>query len=213
MIIYSPIDGEVLTSAVRVNPRHCFLMTRLGHPIPDEVQKMRGRITEICHEHGFEVVDAASKISGRDFLLKIWKMIASATLAIGICHEGLSAETRGNIFYELGVAQGLGKETLLVKSPGVSVPSDFVRTEYIEFSESFSHQFSNFLEGLQEQALHYETVASQLDNNPVLAIDYLRRAYLLTGDARVQFEVKQILKGNGLESRARNSVELLAASF
>ena len=39
--------------------------------------------------------------------------------------------TQMNIYYKLGVAQALGKETLVVKSPGAKLPSDFVRTEYV----------------------------------------------------------------------------------
>ena len=38
MIIYSPLDGEALTSAVRSRPRHCFLMTQLGGDIPEGIQ-------------------------------------------------------------------------------------------------------------------------------------------------------------------------------
>lgn len=213
MIVYSPLDGDALTSAIKAQPRHCFLMTRLGKPIPPGVAEMRSSITAVCRGHDYKVIDAASRVTGRDFLLKIWKMIASAPLSVGICHEDISIETQGNIFYELGVAQAMGKETLLVKSRGARVPSDFVRTEYIEFNEHFEASFSAYLEGLHEQADHYEMVAMQLENNPVLAIDYLKRAYLITGDSRLQDLAGTFLVDAGLESRARNSVELLAATF
>jgi hypothetical protein len=213
VIIYNPLDGEALTSAIRVKPRHCFLMTRLGSAVPAEVQKIRVAITQICDEFGYSVIDASSRVSGRDFLLKIWKMIAATPLAVGVCHEALPAATQGNIFYELGVAQALGKETLLIKSRGVTVPSDFTRTEYIEFDESFDRRFAAYLADLEEQALHYETVAGQLQNNPVLAIDYLKRAYLISGDVRLKTEAEKFLDEPGFGSRARNSVELLAAAF
>lgn len=213
MIIYNPLDGEALTSAIKVKPRQCFLMTRLGLAVPAEVQKIREAVTQTCDEFGYSVVDASSRVSGRDFLLKIWKMIAATPLAVGVCHEALPSETQGNIFYELGVAQALGKETLLVKSRGVKVPSDFKRTEYIEFDELFGRRFAAYLTDLKEQALHYETVASQLQNNPVLAIDYLKRAYLISGDVRLRTEAEKFLDEPGFDSRARNSVELLAAAF
>lgn len=213
MIVYSPLDGDALTSAVKSQPRHCFLMTRLGKPIPPEVEYIRASITGICKNHDFKVIDAASKVTGRDFLMKIWKMIASTPLSVGICHEDISTETQGNIFYELGVAQAMGKETLLIKSKGARVPSDFVRTEYIEFNDAFSENFSAYLADLSEQADHYEMVAMQLENNPVLAIDYLKRAYLITGNSRLRELAGSFLHEAGLESRARNSVELLAATF
>ena len=145
-------------------------------------------------------------VTGRDFKLKIWQLIASTPLCVGICHEEIPFSTQANIYYELGVAQALGKETLLVKSPNAKVPSDLVRTEYVEFNAEFGANFRLYLESLQEQADHYELVAGQLDRNPILAIDYLKRAFLITGDERLRGEAQALLHEAGLETRARNSV-------
>jgi hypothetical protein len=213
MIIYNPLDGDALTSSVASNPRKCFLMTRLGKPIEAEIADMRRQITAACKRHRYGVIDASSQITGRDFLLKIWRQIASTPLAIGVCHEAIPAKTQSNIYYELGVAQALGKETLLVKSRGSEIPSDFVRTEYIQFDDDFAGNLDTYLSSLPEQAEHYEIVAEQLDRNPILAIDYLRRAFLITGEARLRNRAKQLLKTAGLDQRAKNSVELLAAGF
>ncbi len=213
MIIYNPLDGDAFTSSIQSSPRHCFLMTRLGHPVPAEVVDIREVVTELCSDVNFEVIDASSRVTGRDFLLKIWKLIASCPLSIGICHEEISESTQANIYYELGVAQALGKETLLIKSPGAKVPSDFIRTEYVEFNGDFKNNFSVYLNSLPEQADHYELVADQLERNPILAIDYLKRAFLISGDARLRLKAKQLLNEAGLEDRAKNSVELLAAAF
>ena len=213
MIVYSPLDGDALTSAIKAQPRHCFLMTRLGRPIPKEIEHIRHSITMGCTHNNYTVLDATSTVSGRDFLMKIWRMIASVPLSVGICHEAMPLETQGNIFYELGVAQAMGKETLLVKSKAARVPSDFVRTEYIEFNDQFSKNFETYFAYLNDQADHYEMVAMQLENNPVLALDYLKRAYLITGDNRLRDLAGTLLRAAGLESRALNSVELLAATF
>ncbi len=213
MIIYSPLDGDALTHSVKSNPRHCFLMTRLGSHVPEEVDNIRTEITELCEKYNYEVIDAGSRVSGRDFLLKIWQLIASSPLSIGICHEEIPEKTQANIYYEIGVAQGLGKETLLVKSPEVNVPSDFNRTEYVEYNESFSENFSAYFKTLFEQADHYETVADQLDRNPILALDYYKRAFLISGDKRLREKAKELLNQTELNDRAKNSVELLAAEF
>ena len=213
MIIYSPLDGEALTSAVRSRSRQCFLMTRLGGDIPEGVEGMRNAVTRLCRNAHYQVIDARDEVTGRDFLMKIWKLIASTPLSVGICHEDIPSITQMNIFYELGVAQALGKETLVVKSPGASVPSDFVRTEYVEFDDDFDANFTKYLESLQEQADHYELVADQLDKNPVLAIDYLKRAFLISGDDRLRGKAGSLVREEGLSGRARNSVELLAATF
>ena len=213
MIIYNPTDGDAFTTAVKSAPKRCFLMTRLGNPVPKLVKEMGAEIKKCSRAQGFKVIDAGTSVGGRDFLIKIWKMIASAPLAVGIIHEDISPDTQANIFYELGVAQALGKETIIVKSPGSKVPSDFVRTEYLAFDKKFSTRYTKYLKELRIQAEHYEIVADQLDRNPILALDYLKRAYLITGDNRLKKKAKSIVKEAGLDKRATNSVELLAAAF
>ncbi len=77
--------------------------------------------------------------------MKIWKMMASSPLAVGVIHEEMPQITQTNIYYELGVAQAMGKETIIVKSPRSKVPSDLIRNEYIEFNGEFEEKFSEFL--------------------------------------------------------------------
>jgi len=213
VIVYNPLDGDAFTTSIPSNPRHCFLMTRIGHPIPEEVEEIRRIVTEICNEFDYKVIDAATTITGRDFLLKIWKLIASTPLSVAIVCKDLSMNTLGNIYYEIGVAQALGKETVIVKSQGVKVPSDFVRTEYIEFNGDFHRNFTAYFQTLIRQAEHYELVADQLERNPILAIDYLKRAFLIKGDTRLREKARQLLNEARLEDRAKNSVEILAATF
>ncbi len=213
MIIYNPTDGDAFTTAIRGAPKQCFLMTRLGRPLPGQVKAMNLAITACCKKVDYQVIDATTHITGRDFLLKIWRQIASSPLAVGVVHEDIPSVTQQNIYYELGVAQALGKETIIVLSPAANVPSDFVRTEYVKFDHQFTSNFSRFLKGLPDQAEHYEVVADQLDRNPILAIDYLKRAYLITGDKKLRDKAHAILQAAGIENRAINSVENLAATF
>lgn len=49
--------------------------------------------------------------------------------------------------------------------------------------------------------------------DPVLAIDYYKRAYLIAGDSRLKSKVLDLMKTAGLEERAANSVEHIATSF
>lgn len=188
-------------------------MTRLGKSVPSGVKEIRKEVTAICSQYDYSVIDASARVTGRDFLLKIWRQIASAPLAVGVAHEDIPATSQANIYYELGVAQALGKETVIVKSVGAKVPSDFIRTEYIEFDEMFAEKFSSYLESIIDQADHYETVADQLERNPILAIDYLKRAFLITGDEKYRSKAQALKDEAGLEERAANSVEILAATF
>ncbi len=213
MIIYSPSDGDAYTTAVESAPRHCFLMTRLGNPVSEPVKSISAAVKKCCESAEYDVIDASVQVTGRDFLVKIWKMIASAPLSVGVVHESIPAKTQANIFYELGVAQAMGKETVIVKSPKAEIPSDFIRTEYITFDSKFSGNFSKYLKGLSDQAEHYETVAEQLDRDPVLALDYLKRAYLISGDENLKEKAKIVVKEAKLDNRASNSVELLSAAF
>ena len=213
MIIYNPLDGDAITSSIPSNPRHCFLMTRLGHPIPQAVANIRDVVSELCINANLKVIDASSRVTGRDFLLKIWRLIASSPISIGICHEEIPESSQANIYYEIGVAQALGKETLIIKSPMAKVPSDFIRTEYVEFNGDFRKNFTAYLDSLPEQADHYELVADQLERNPILAIDYLKRAFLISGEDRLRKKARLLLDNAGVNDRAKNSVELLAASF
>lgn len=213
MIFYNPLDGDAITSSIKSNPRSCFLMTRLGIPIPPEVKKIRESLQKLCKQQKYKIIDASSQVTGRDFLLKIWKLIAASPLSIGISHEEIPYKTQMNIYYELGVAQALGKESIIIKSKNSEVPSDFIRSEYIVYDEHFTENFLKYLESVDEQAEHYELMADQLERNPVLAIDYLRRAFLITGNKDLQRKVKLLLSESGLHERAKNSVELLAANF
>lgn len=213
MIIYSPIDGSPLKSSIASKPRHCFLMTRLGTPIPQEVLKIRESIAKLCAKEKYEIIDASAEVTGRDFLLKIWELIAASPISIGICHEALPVKTQLNIFYELGVAQALGKETIIIKSENTEIPSDFVRTEHIEFNDKFEDNFLKYLSRVERMAEYYETVADQLEGDPLLAIDYLKRAFLISGSERLRRKARTFSSAPGFQNRAKSSVEMRALSF
>lgn len=212
MILYQP-DGSPNVTPLKSKPRTCFLITRLGRPMPKQAIKMRESVTKICHQYDYNVIDAAIEVTGRDFLLKIWRLIASTPISVAISHEEFPLPTIMNIYYELGIARTLGKETMIVKSIQAIHPSDLVRDEYIEFSKNFDAEFSKFLDHVDEQAEYYEVMAEQLENNPLLSIDYLKRAYLITGVAKLKNRAMALLKNAKLKGRAKDSVEMLAVKF
>lgn len=213
MIIYNPQDGLPLQYPIRSQARHCFLMTRLGNPIPPMVGDIRTAVTRCCRAFNYTVIDAQARVTGRDILLKIWRQIASTPLSVGVLHEDIPASTQANIFYELGVAQALGKETVIIRSPGAVVPSDFSGIEHIPFDDEFTAKFEAYLETVFEQADYYELMSDLVENNPVLALDFLQRAFLIKGDDALKEKARDIISDAGLEERAKNSVELLAAAF
>jgi len=213
MILYSPTDGDALTSKIASYPQNCFLMTRLGGAVSIQAIEMRTEISRICQARNFNVIDARHKVTGRDLLNKIWQLIAGCPVCIAILHEDFPAGTLANIYYELGVAQAMGKETVVVKTPAFEVASDLIRSEYIVFDQNFTENFLLFMDDLAVRAEHYEMMAEQLERNPVLSIDYLKRAFLLTNDSNLKAKALLTLQGANLQDRAKNSVEVLAASF
>lgn len=188
-------------------------MAQLGGTVPDVVGEIRKAIKAILQEHSYELVDADSVTTGRDFLLKIWQLVLSVPVGIAIVHEGIPHPTMANVFYELGWMQAYGKETIVVKAGNVAIPSDLVRTEYVPFDSHFQRRFRSFIAGLDENASYYATVAEQVERNPLLAIDYLRRAYLLTGEEALRERSQEIFASSGLKGRAKNSVETLLSNF
>lgn len=213
MILYELTNGDPFTRKVTYRPRTCFLMTQLGGEIPPEVNNIRHDLGRVLDAHDFKLIDANSTITGRDFLTKIWNMIVAVPLAVAVVHKKMRRETLWNVYYEIGVAQALGKETIIIKGEGAKVASDFVRTEYIKYDDNFEENVSRFLESIFERARYYEAMADLLTQNPLLAIDYLRRAYLICGRTGCRDYAKEILDGLDLEGRARDSVEMLLAEF
>ena len=214
MITYSPLDGEALTQSIPYKPRTCFLMCKLGNSVPEEVTKIRGELSVYLRDFDYRIIDAESEVTGRDFLLKIWRQILTVPIGIAIVHSKMPPETLGNIFFELGLLQAYGKETLVVRAGGVQIPSDFVRTEHAPFGLGFESKVRSFMSTVLRLGEHYADMAENfVENNPLLAIDYLRRAYLILGEVDLRNRKQEIFDGMKLEARARNSAEALLAGF
>jgi hypothetical protein len=188
-------------------------MTQLGTPLPEPLPTIRDTINAVCAQKQYAVCDAQAVVTGKDFLLNIWSLVLSVPVGIAILHEDMETRTIANIFYELGLMQAYGKETVIVKTPGVSIPSDFVRTEYLAFKEGFDGRLKRFLDSVEERAAYFVMMAQQLEQNPLLSIDYLRRAFLITGAEDLRASIETIRDEAGFEGRARNSVELLASQL
>jgi hypothetical protein len=188
-------------------------MVQLASPVSAIAAEIRSRLTDLLREEGFGSIDASSEVTGRDFLLKIWKMMFSVPLGIAVIHGDMPRRTYANIFYELGVMQAYGKETLVVRTEDAQVPSDFIRTEYVVYDRDFDANITKYLESVGKQAEYYLKVSDQLENNPLLAIDYLRRSYLISGDESCRAKAQSHFNTASLEGRAKNSVEMLLVNF
>lgn len=213
MILYNPLSGDAASFPILRRPRTCFVMTKLGDSIPAAVKTARKILEPAFRRRDFKIIDAESVSTGRDYLLKIWKLIVGVPVCIAIVDGSLSAKTVANVFYELGYADSLGKETLIVKTKDFQMPSDFVRTEYIVVDQDFKRHLSNFIDELDERASYYATCAEMLERDPLLSIDYYRRAFLLSGKNIYCERTAELMVSADLRDRAANSVEMRLAAF
>jgi hypothetical protein len=125
----------------------------------------------------------------------------------------MSPQTLSNIFYELGLMQAYGKEILVIKTKDAIIPSDLVRTEYIEYGSGFQTDLDKYFDTFFSIPGYYEEISELLEQNPLLSIDYLKRAYLIAGDEKYRTKAEFIYDNASIEGRAKNSVEALLIKF
>jgi hypothetical protein len=204
MIIYDPIAAEGFSRKVQFKPRTCFLATQMGKPIPHKIKNILQNLKKYLKQRNFNFIDANSKLDGKDFLFKIWEMILSVPIGIAIISEEINPYTLSNIFYEIGLLQAYGKETLIIKTKECFVQSDFVRTGYLEYGRNFKKDIKKFFDGLEERGNYYATMAEQLEGNPLLSIDYLRRAFLITNNTNHRIKAQDIRKNNNFDKQTNS---------
>lgn len=195
MILYSPTSGDVYDKLVRLRPRTAFLMTQLGRPVPPRAAEIRRTVRQYLRDRDIDIIDAGTQVTGKDFMDKIFDLIVSVPMGIAIVTAEMKQEAVANIHYELGIMQALGKETVIVKTPDAIVPSDLVRTEYIDYERGFRDKVNKYIDKLIEIAEYYADMAVQLRTNSTLAIDYLKRAYLITGRADYRERIAEVVVG------------------
>ena len=103
MILYNPTDGIAQQIKIKYRPQTCFIMTQLGKPIPPQVTQIRRRLKKILNRNNLSENDAVSVVTGRDFMIKIWRLLVSVPLGIAIIDDTMSSTTLCNIFYEVGL--------------------------------------------------------------------------------------------------------------
>jgi len=213
MIRYNPMDSDPSTVPIKYLPKTCFVMSQLREPVPESQIVIRQRLSEFLKAHDYAEIDADSSLTGRDFLVKIWTMVFQVPIGVAIITRQTTRRSLANIFYELGLLQAYGKETLVIKTRDTSVPADFVRTEYLTFNDDFEARLNKYFTFIASLGEHFDMMAEQLQNDPLLAIDYLRRAFLITGDVSYREKAQLLYSKSRRRRRATNCVENLLINF
>ena len=193
-MIYQPTDGEILDRLTKCRPKTCFLMTQLGEPMPANVREIRSKLVNLLRPHGIKLLNAKAEVTGRDILLKIWEMILSVPMGVAVVDKEMENTSLQNVYYEIGVMQAYGKETLVVRTPGTDVPSDFDRTEYVTYDNDFGTNVRKFIKRCKVQAEFYLVTAQNIETNPPLSFDYYRRAYLMLADESIKKQAKHLFE-------------------
>jgi hypothetical protein len=213
MILYDPTNGDVVTTPTECRPRTCFFMSKVGEDAPPIVSEVRSRLSALLAETEYSLIDATQITTGKDYLRKIWDLIVSVPMGMAFIYRKMPSSTLANVFYEIGMMQALGKDTLVIRESRATIPSDLVRTEYVPYDGRFEDRIRAFLGTCLSSAEYLATVAEQMERNPLLAIDYYWRAFLLTGHEEYCLRTDELLKSGEIGRRAKNSVEYLAAGF
>lgn len=213
MIYYSPVNGDVRQEPVQWRPKTAFVMQQLGEPVPEAVHEARRTIDQVLERAGWSAIDASDEVTGQDFLAKIWKLILACPVGIALVHEGISPTTLANIFFELGMLQAYGRETIVIRIGKAPIPSDFTRSEWISTGPAFKKQLGKYIDGLADRETYYRQMAELVERNPLLAIDYLRRASILGDDPSLRLQAQRLLNESGIGERSKASVEQLMLAF
>jgi len=186
MIIYDVTSNNIFEEPIQMKPKQIFVMTKLGKKRAKIIDEIMEEMDEILNEHKFTKLTADDLITGNDYMQKINKLIHESAIGIAIVDSSFECRTLCNIFYECGLMDSIGKETIIIKTEKTEIPSDFVRTEYIEYSpNTFKNKLRSYFKVLSSQAEYYDKVSDNTQKNPIYSIDYTKRAYMLSNSSQI----------------------------
>lgn len=210
MFLYHPTESYIYADPIKYNVGCCFIISQLGKDVPQVTKNIRISLRRLLRPNGIKLIDATEEVTGRDFLFKIWRMLVSVPLGIAIITEECSHKTIGNIFYEIGMMQTLGKSTLVIKTPGVQIPSDFIRTEHIEYDhdnrKKFNSDIKKYLKSYDDYYEYLLKLGYQLESKPLISLDYFMRAYLIKPDMKVKNKMNDLVLANKVPDIIKDNV-------
>ena len=191
-LVFSPLSEDILSSPPRaLYPRHAFVMRQIGNP-PAVDERMAEIALDVFARRGIAIKDADASTGGKDFLERILGLIRGAGFTVAIFSHDTRGTAMANIMLELGFAAMCGKPLVIIKSKEAAAPSDFTRTDWVEFDPKeegrFRHKLNQALTTIDELAAYEETLlevalrARSMDC--AVAFERANKAFLLTGDGR-----------------------------
>jgi hypothetical protein len=197
-LVFSPLSEDILSvSPKRLFPGHAFVMRQIGNPPPTDA-RMAQIVAEVFAERGVPTKDADASTGGPDFLERILGLIRATGFTVAIFSHETRPNAMANITLELGFAAMCGKPYIIAKSKLAAAPSDFTRTDWVDYDEHQSLDTIDDAGPFAEWTL--DTALSVRSVDCAYALERAIKAFLLTGDERVLDkveEVRQKLDGSG----------------
>jgi len=201
-LIFSPLTEDVLESPFEPIPRGAFVMLQLGDGTSKLESDMDEAVCAVLSQKKFKTIKATTERGHKDYLEKIIQLIRGCGYGIAIFSEYTPAPTLANIFFEIALCNLLGKPVIIVKSAGASAPSDFVRTEWVSYTDGSNTQLKNdikkSIDSIVKLASYYEKLgdiameAGDIDFE--LAFERFKQATLITNKRSTVNKISKLLR-------------------
>jgi hypothetical protein len=125
-------------------------------------------IKKVCDDLGLDVKLGDDFFSNRQIINEIWSALNNCRLVIADC-TGRNA----NVFYELGIAHTLEKNTIILTKKKEDIPFDIQGLRYIEYMDTIqgSHILEQELKRAIERVLELDTSAPiDLDQSNIIQL-------------------------------------------
>lgn len=199
-IIFSPLNDVELDGPFKPLPRTAFVMVQTNPYISKVEDELSNVVDEELKKKKFSSVRAADISGQKDYLDKIIQTLRGCAFGVAIFSHATPPSTLANIFFEVGLAYVFGKQVILVKTVDSRPPSDFNRTEWVDYSlgkmGEFKANFGRAIAKIEKEGTFWRQLADvaleaeHLD--PELAFERYKQAFLITGAAADLSKIKDI---------------------
>ncbi len=215
-LIFSPLSEDILEGPFKPYPRGAFIMLQDNEGTPEIDRDMDSATIEILKEQSFLPLKATTKRGTKDFLEKIVQLIRGAGFGVAIFSEFTNATSLANIFFEVGLCNMLGKPVIIVKSDKAKPPSDFVRTEWVTYSENRNKLKNDLSKSLNDVILladYFDKLGDisfeAEERDAELAFERYKQAFLISGEDKIKIKITNLL--GSFDDEEGNFTELIAS--
>jgi len=196
-------------------------MLQLGEGTSKLESDMDEAVYAVLKQKKFSIVKATTERSHKDYLEKIIQLIRGCGFGVAIFSEYTPASTLANIFFEIALCNLLGKPVIIVKSEGAKIPSDFVRTEWVSYSDGGNTQlrtdFKKSVDSIIALAKYYEIlgdIAMEAGNIDFeLAFERYKQAVLITNKRPVINKSNKLLNQLNASEECAEYIKAARARF